>query len=110
VLLKDQAERSPESKPSAKIVSELPDAVVAVGVEIGGALAVAVAVGNGEGVAVGVVVGEAAGAWVRVGDGSGVGVLVAVGVESGKVIEPLIASTSFAASPHRLPTKEREVE
>jgi hypothetical protein len=118
-LLDDHAEKSPDSKASAKIRSEPSEVDVGVKalVEVGGALGVlvALAIGVGEEVGVCVAVDEAVGVKVGVRDGPGVFVPVAVGVLVGVLVEiggrteaiTWIASTSFAESPQVLPSKNR---
>ena len=106
IALDVQAERLPDSNPSAKIKSELTGVcvAVAVGVEVGVEVAVCVGVEEGPGVAVFVGVGVAVDVCVCEGVAEAVGVGVV-----GDTVEPeakmLIPSTSLAERPHALPSK-----
>ena len=110
-----QAEKSPDSNPSAKIKSDTLDVFVGVGVfvevkvAVGVGVLVGVFVGVDEGPEVGVFVGAGVGVLVGVlvgvDEGPGVGVFVGVAVGFGPVANNLKPSTSFADKPHMLPSK-----
>ena len=124
MVLDVQAEKLPDSKPSAKIGSD--PLGVLVGVDVGPAVFVGVGVkvgvdvlvGVGEGpavfvevaVGVGVLVEVFVGVGVRVGVfvGPGVFVGVAVGIDPAAMI--WMASTSLPDKPKALPSKKRVVE
>ena len=106
IALEVQAERLPDSNPSAKIKSE--PSGVCVAVAVGVDVCVEVRIGVAVAVCVGV---EDAGVTVLVGDEGAVGVCVAVGVGVlvGNAVEPeakmLIPSTSLAERFQVLPSK-----
>ena len=115
LVLAVQAEKFPDSKPSAKIRSDRLDVFVGVGVLVGVKVAVAVGVlvcvfvGVGEGpdvgVFVGVEVGVLVGVFVGVDVGPDVGVFVGLAVGFGAVANSSKPSTSLAERPHVLPSK-----
>ena len=125
IVLDVQAEKLPDSKPSAKIWSD--PLGVLVGVDVGPAVfvGVGVAVAVGVGVLVGVGEGPAVFVPVAVGVGVLVAVLVGVGVCVGVFVAPgvlvgvavgidpaammLMASTSLPDKPKALPSKYNAV-